>query len=134
MDNKILFYDGACGFCHRTVQICNKWLSETSEVYFAELQGESAKELKAKFPEFPRDLQSIVYYDGEHIYLAEKGFFQLTRHFKSPWRLAYYLKYVPNFISSTIYKLVADNRYTLFFRKANSCTLPLPNERKRFIS
>src|SRR5690606_22179974 len=108
----ILFYDGECGFCHKTVRLCNKWLSKKSECYFAELQGTTARQLQAKFAEFPTDLKSIVYYDGKRVYIAEKGFFQLALHFRFPWRLFYYLKYIPNVISSWVYKMVADNRYS----------------------
>ena len=55
----LVFFDGECGLCDRTVQ----WLLNNDDnelLYFAPLQGEQAQRVLPQF-DLPADLDSIVY-------------------------------------------------------------------------
>jgi len=132
-DTNLLFYDGTCGFCHRVIKLSNKWL-KNDNVKFATLQGKKAEELKSKFLNFPKNVDAIVFYSYEKdkIDIAAKGFFELAKHFKWPWRFIAIFKIVPGFISNFFYKLIALNRYKLFGRK-DACELPDKRFKERFL-
>lgn len=128
----IVFYDGTCGFCHKAVQLSLKWLKD-DQVYFSPLEGQTAAELRKQKPDFPADLDAIVLLKNNHIYLAEAAFFELSKHFKFPWKLLSIFRILPRFISGAIYKLVAKNRYRIFGRK-DSCDIPGAEFKKRFLA
>ena len=65
LPERIVFFDGVCGLCSRTVD--NLLARDTeARLRFAPLQGETAGALRAEHPErFPEHLDSIVYAESE---------------------------------------------------------------------
>jgi len=51
---------------------------------------------------------------------------------RGAWKLLYLLLVVPRPLRDNFYEIVAKNRYRWFGRK-ESCMLPSPEERKRFL-
>jgi predicted DCC family thiol-disulfide oxidoreductase YuxK len=49
-----------------------------------------------------------------------------------PWSVFCLFYIIPKFIRDTIYNQIAKNRYKLFGKK-DSCRLPTPSEKKRFL-
>ncbi|MEL7063535.1 MAG: DCC1-like thiol-disulfide oxidoreductase family protein, partial [Bacteroidota bacterium] len=49
-----------------------------------------------------------------------------------PFALAWVFMLVPGFIRDAVYKVIARNRYR-WFGKRDSCRLPTPAERARFL-
>jgi len=132
-NKELLFYDGTCGFCHRVIQLSNRWLkTDDNTVRFAALQGATAEQMKAEFVSFPTGLDAIVFYKNHKLYIGAAAFFELAKRFKYPWRFFALFIVVPDFISNFIYDLVAQNRYRLFGR-ADSCELPDYKFRSRFL-
>ena len=127
----ILFYDGTCGFCHKVIRLSNKWLKH-DDVYFAALQGETALTYKNQYPEFPDDINAIVFYQDGKLYIGASAFFELSKKFKTPWRVFSLFRLFPKFISDFVYNFVATNRYNLFGKK-DLCELPDVNFRKKFL-
>ena len=80
-NKKILFYDGECGFCHKTVKLVSRWI-KTKDVYFSPLQSRTCKELKMELNEFPSNLDSIVFYDKKQLYVGADAFFQVDVNLK----------------------------------------------------
>lgn len=132
MINSILFYDGECGFCNKSVQLVLKW-SKNKSLNFATLQGETAKFYKQKFSSFPKDLKHIVYHHKNKLYFGAKGFFEIAKDFKYPYKLLNLLGYLPNFLTDFFYSLIAQNRYK-FFGKIDTCFLPDKIDRIRFLN
>lgn len=56
----------------------------------------------------------------------------ISNHLTGLWKLAYYLKPFPRAIRDGAYDIVAKNRYKVF-GKLDSCMLPPPHIRKRFL-
>lgn len=127
----LVLYDGTCGLCARSV----RWIlrhENDRDLKFAPLQGETAQAMRAKFPNIPDSIDTVVYVDGEHAYLRSKAFMHMARHFKKPWRWLRAFRWIPSFILDLGYKLVAATRYKLF-GKVDSCELPSPENRARFM-
>lgn len=127
----LVLYDGTCGLCARSV----RWILRHEgdhALKFAPLQGETAEAMRAKFPNIPTSIDTVVYVDGERAYLRSKAFLHMSRHFKRPWRWLHALRWFPGFILDLGYRLVAATRYKLF-GKVDSCELPSPENRARFM-
>ena len=127
---RILFFDGDCGLCRRSVRILMKQ-DRKERICFAPLQGETAKE---RLPESLRtDLDSVVYHtaDGRslirsqaliHFLIDSEGFLS--------W-LAKPLACLPSRFLDRAYDSIAKRRYKLAPRK--TCPLPVSKESKRFL-
>jgi predicted DCC family thiol-disulfide oxidoreductase YuxK len=127
----IVLYDGTCGLCHKSVQ----WLLRHERdrvVQFAPLQGETADRLRARFPQIPRSLETVVLVDDDRAHLRSKAFLHVARHLRAPWRWAYAVRWLPGFVLDLGYRLVAALRYRIWGR-ADACDLPVPEQRARFL-
>ncbi|WP_010300517.1 thiol-disulfide oxidoreductase DCC family protein [Kurthia senegalensis] len=130
MDKPILFYDGACGFCNRSVQFILDH-ERTDELHFASLQSDFAKQSLPQ--EHWENLDSIVVLDGNHIYTKAKAVFFIANYLKIPFRWAYAGKYLPEWPFNKAYEFLAKNRYSLS-QSRKSCQLLSQKQRKRFIT
>jgi len=127
----LVLYDGTCGLCAKSV----RWIlhhESDRALRFAPLQGETAAAMRARFPNIPETVDSVVYVDGERAYLRSKAFFHMARHFKKPWRWLRALRFIPAVIADLAYRAVAAMRYRIF-GKVDSCELPSPENRARFL-
>lgn len=120
----VLFFDGDCGFCSKSVRRVNR-LDRDAAVDFAPLQGELAKKLGLeKFADKKGGTMVLLREsDGEYFYKSD-AWILLGQTLGQPWAgLAGCFGIFPKFIRDTIYDFVAKNRY-LLAGKAGSCELP----------
>tara|TARA_B100000963_G_C22621783_1_gene670313 strand:- start:912 stop:1331 length:420 start_codon:yes stop_codon:yes gene_type:complete len=127
----ILFYDENCGFCQRVIQLSIKLLKKEENIYFAPLEGDTAKSARKVFKEFPNDIDAIILLKNNIISIGPKAFFELTAFYRKPWSFMRYLKYIPHFISNFIYSIIATNRYRFFGK--NTCIIPDKQFKDRFL-
>ncbi|MET0785690.1 MAG: DCC1-like thiol-disulfide oxidoreductase family protein [Paenisporosarcina sp.] len=127
----ILFYDGNCGFCQQSVQFVLK--NEKSEsVFFAPLQSSIGNEMKNEYPEF-LTTDSIILFDKKEIFIESDAVLALASYLKKPYSLAKYGRIVPKFVLDGLYRLLAKHRHRLI-NSNESCLLPTPQQKKRFLS
>ncbi len=127
----VILYDGTCGLCHKSVQ----WLlrhERDHELQFAPLQGETAAALRARHPEIPTELESVVLVDGDRVRLRSKAFLYTSKHLKAPWRWGYAFRWFPAFLLDLGYRVIARVRYRIWGR-ADMCDVPAPDQRARFL-
>lgn len=127
----IVLYDGTCGLCHKSV----KWIlrhERDRELHFATLQGETAAALRAKHPEIPDLVETVVLVEDDKTRLRSKAVLHLARHLRSPWSWLYRVRWFPGFILDLGYRVVAAIRYRIWGR-ADACELPSPEQRARFL-
>lgn len=131
LPSQIVLYDGVCGLCHATVRwLLNRQRDEV--LFFAPLQGETASVLRARHPEIPENLDTVVYVDDGRVYLRSKVFLHAAKHLTRPWCWAYAFRWFPGFILDLGYRLVARVRYRIW-GQLETCSLPTPAERTRFL-
>lgn len=129
LDKPILFYDGDCGFCQRSVQFIIE--HEKSPLYnFAPLQGEAAVNHLPKA--LTEDLDSLVILSGNTIYTKSDAVLFIANSLVFPYSLAKIGKVIPVRIRNQMYKLVARNRFKLS-KVSKTCVIPSDEERLRFI-
>ncbi|MES2641522.1 MAG: DCC1-like thiol-disulfide oxidoreductase family protein [Myxococcota bacterium] len=131
----IVLYDGLCGFCDASVQ----WIlrTDTSARYrFAALQGDTAAAILARHPEIPQGLDSILLVEpdgtGERVSWHSAAIFRLCAGLPGPWRALAWLGFLPRFLTDLGYRAFARIRYLVWGRR-ESCRIPSPGERARFL-
>ncbi len=130
-DPPLVLYDGTCGLCARSV----RWIlrhEADHELRFAPLQGETTDALRARYPNIPQTLDSVVLIAGGKAHLRSKAFLHLGKHLRAPWRWAYAFRWLPGFVLNLGYRLIAAIRYRIWGR-VDACELPSPEQRARFL-
>jgi predicted DCC family thiol-disulfide oxidoreductase YuxK len=132
----VLLYDGLCGFCDSTVQFILKH-DRRGALKFATLQGDFARGVIARHPELAGvDSLVLVERDAasgrEKVYVRSDGALQVARYLGGAWNLARAVAIVPRFLRDSAYDGFARIRYRVFGRY-DSCPIPTPEHRARFI-
>jgi predicted DCC family thiol-disulfide oxidoreductase YuxK len=128
----VVLYDGTCGLCSKSVQWILRHEADHALV-FAPLQGETAAELRARHPEIPKSLDSVVLVDeADRVWLRSKTFLRVAKHLRAPWRIAYHVRWLPAFVLDLGYRVIARLRYRIWGR-ADVCEIPSPENRTRFL-
>ncbi len=135
---RIVFFDGVCGFCDRSVL----WLIERdsqARLHFAPLQGQTAQTVRRAFPNrFPNDIDTIVYLRpgegpaGREISLRSAAALELCDDLEVTGRWVAMFRWLPRWLADLGYRLFAACRYHLF-GKLDTCDIPTPGERSRLL-
>jgi predicted DCC family thiol-disulfide oxidoreductase YuxK len=128
----IVFYDGVCGLCDRTVQFLLKH-DTAQRLKFAPLQGETAKQRT----DLPGDLKSIAFVTNhgtsqEQLYFRSEAALQILKQIGGFWRVVSWLRIIPRLLRDSIYNAIAKRRYR-WFGKFDVCRVPSPEVRARFL-
>ncbi len=128
--NPILFFDGVCGLCNSVVG----WVLRNDRlgiVLFSPLQGETAQERLADGDR--GRLDTVVFIEGDRITRRSTAIVRLLSHLGGVWAvLAWLLWLIPWPLRDVGYRAVSKLRYRLFGKK-ETCRLPTPDERARFL-
>jgi predicted DCC family thiol-disulfide oxidoreductase YuxK len=133
----VLFYDGVCGLCNRLIQFLLR-RDRHGRIAYATLQGKIAREVLAKHGADPSDLDTVyVVADwrtpSERALSRSAAILHALGQLDGSWGvLARLGTLVPTPIGDLAYRLVASTRYRVF-GKHESCPLPPPEWRRRFL-
>lgn len=128
--NNIILFDGDCNFCDHSVQFIIK--RDKNAVYkFTSLQSEIGQEIKRKY-QVPEHIDSIILVKDDKCYFKSAAALRISKHLSGGWKLLYVLSIIPKPIRDYFYDILAKNRYK-WFGKKDSCMLPSPEIRKRFL-
>jgi predicted DCC family thiol-disulfide oxidoreductase YuxK len=131
----LVLYDGDCGVCHRTVQ----WILREDArgmFRFAPLQGPTAAAVRARHPDLPTDLDSVIYVDrssgAERVSVRSEAIFEIARRLGG-WaaRLAAF-RALPRALTDAAYGVFARNRHRVS-STLGVCPLPPPTTEARFL-
>ncbi|MFZ6051083.1 thiol-disulfide oxidoreductase DCC family protein [Halocola ammonii] len=125
----IVFYDGTCGFCNRTVNLLLE-ADREGNLRYAALQGKTAEELLPK--DLREDLDTFVLWDGETSHTKSDAALEVIRYLPKRHRWLRIFRFIPGFIRNGVYSLIAKYRYRIFGR-IQSCRLPEPDQRVLFL-
>jgi predicted DCC family thiol-disulfide oxidoreductase YuxK len=131
-DNReILLFDGVCNFCNATVKFILR-NDKAGRFTLGSIQSSPGQELIEKYHIPVKGLETFVYlHDGQYL-LRSDAILQVMKNLGGIWKLTYIFKIVPRFIRDAVYNFIARNRYR-FFGKRESCMLPTPEQRARFL-
>lgn len=128
--NKIVLFDGVCNFCNSSVQFIIKHDTSNS-LKFASLQSSIGQELLNKYA-IPKDVDSVIFIENNQAYTKSSAALKIANYFGGFWKLLQIFMIVPTFIRDFFYDIIAKNRYR-WFGKKDSCMLPSPEIRNRFL-
>lgn len=125
----IFFFDGVCGFCNGFVDLLLR-LDRHGRLKFATLQGETAKKLLDRHDDLPMS-SSVLILDGI-IYEKSEAALRCFSVLGGAWRGMLVFRVLPRSLRDWIYDQVAIRRYSIW-GKRESCRIPPPQERARFL-
>lgn len=132
-NNPILLYDGVCGFCNKSVQTILAH-DRRGTLNFAPLQSSLGKDILARHG--LEDIDSLIFVDRqaatERVYVRSSGALKVAAYLGGWWKLLLIFRLVPRPVRDFFYDLFARYRYRIF-GKYESCMLPAPEVRARFL-
>ncbi len=129
MNRKVVFYDGDCGVCNRTVQLILR-REKNHDLYFCALQSDVTNEFFEYHQQPKPDLSTIVYFDGTNFSTRSTAVLKIAGNLKLPAALLRLGWIVPSFIRNYIYTQIARRRYRIV---NPSCMLPDSEQKQRFL-
>lgn len=129
----MLFYDGQCGLCHRTVKFVLKHDRSGGAFRFAPLQG-STFASRVRPPERAGVPDSLVVLTEQGSLLVRSdALIHILRRLGGGWRFwAGLIAVLPRPMRNLGYDFVARIRYSVFGRREDLCPIVPPDWRARF--
>lgn len=140
----LVLFDGKCNLCNGAVQfIIDR--ERAPNLKFAPLQSDLATErlTEAMGAEATQalvlgasgsgDPDSVVLIEDGKAYTHSTAALRLAAHLGAPWRWAFVFYVVPRPLRDMIYRWIGRNRYR-WFGKTESCRVPTPELRARFVA
>ncbi|MBV7506582.1 thiol-disulfide oxidoreductase DCC family protein [Bacillus sp. sid0103] len=128
--DRIILFDGVCNLCNSSVQFIIK-RDSAGYFKFASLQSQTGQTLLKKHG-LNNDLNSFVLIENDKVYLKSSAALRVCSKLGTVWRIFSIFRFLPSFIRDFLYDIVAKNRYK-WFGKEESCMLPLPEWKQRFL-
>jgi predicted DCC family thiol-disulfide oxidoreductase YuxK len=126
----ILFFDGVCGLCNKSVDFVLV-RDRRGTIKFAPLQGDTARSLLT--PADRENLNTMVLWVKGQSYRKSAAAVRVLWRLSLGWQiLGTLLWLIPLPLRNLGYSLIARNRYR-FFGKKETCRMPSPEERQRFL-
>ncbi|WP_042455499.1 thiol-disulfide oxidoreductase DCC family protein [Neobacillus dielmonensis] len=127
---RIILFDGVCNLCTGSVQFILK-RDPNGSFQFASLQGDMGQKLLKQY-NLPTSLNSFLLIEDGKPFMESTAALRVCLHLKGAWKLLGALLLIPRPIRDLLYKIIARNRYK-WFGKRESCMLPLPEWKNRFL-
>lgn len=126
---KVIFFDGYCGLCNGFIDFMMKVDTE-AHFKFSPLQSDFAKAHLE--PEDISDLKSLVVLTNGKATRKAHGVIIALSELGGLWKLISIFRILPASFLNLGYDFIARNRYK-FFGKRDTCRLPTPEEKARFL-
>lgn len=130
-DKYYIFYDGDCGFCNFWVQ----WVlknDKQDQFLFAALQSDFGQKFLKERGLKNNNFNTIYLWKPDAYYLTKSdAILKIATTIGGIYYLANISKIFPKFMRNIGYDIIAKNRKKLM---KESCLLPSPEQRKKFIN
>ena len=133
---RLILFDGICAVCNSGM----RWILDHERpgtFHYAPLQGDTAAGIRARHPEWPDALDSIVYVeqtpDGERISWHTDALLHICAALPAPWSWLRFLRVIPAFLRDIAYRAFAAVRYRIF-GTVDTCRIPQEHELARFLA
>jgi predicted DCC family thiol-disulfide oxidoreductase YuxK len=130
--DNILLFDGVCNLCNGTVQFLLR-IDRKQKLRFAALQSASGQQILDSYHYTGPPLQTVVFCSRGKLFTHSSGMLEVCRVIGFPWSSIYLFKLIPAPVRDAVYRWIARNRYR-WFGKKETCWIPTPELRQRFLS
>jgi len=131
LPSHVLFYDGVCAMCNGIVRFMLR-VDRDHVFYFAPLQGETAELARKLYPDFPTEIETVVYVRGGEVFLRSRAAALAIQEVSYPAKVLSWVRFLPSWLADFFYGIVARIRYRVF-GKYDHCPLPPAEHRARFL-
>ena len=128
----VILFDGVCNLCNGFVQFVIR-NDRKGKFKFASLQSEFSQRELSTWNIDHQQISTVILLDGGRIYSKSTAALKIFRKLDGFWPLLFVFIVVPKFLRDAVYNTVAKNRYK-WFGKKESCMLPTPELKDRFLS
>lgn len=122
----IVAFDGVCNFCNFWINKVIDW-DRSGRIKFISLQQLQEDDVLPK-----GTLESVILFFNGMTYRKSRAALKIGSLLPFPYKLISIFWIFPTFITDPIYDFVAARRYK-WFGKQDTCRIPTPGERSRFI-
>lgn len=129
-EGPIVFYDGECGLCDRSVQALIR-MDKGHRLRYATLQGETAGRLLGE-PQGDSAGWSVKFLEDGRLYERSTAAIRAAMRAGGVGRLFAAMLLVPRFVRDGVYRWIAKNRLR-WFGGTEACLLPTKALRQRFL-
>lgn len=131
-EHPVILFDGECNLCNCAVQMVIK--NDKKNIFrFASLQSEYAKNALANFEIDSSEMKTFILLQDGKMFSRSTAALLVAKKLSGFWPLLYGFIIVPQFIRDGVYNFISRNRYK-WFGKRDSCWVPTPDLRKKFLS
>ena len=127
-NNLIIFYDGLCGLCDRSVQFIIRHDKE-KKFRFAALQSDFALQVLGE----KKLADSFILYENDIVSERSTAALKVCKTLGGYLGMLYIFILIPKKLRDEIYSWIARNRYK-WFGKFDACKIPTPEQKDLFIS
>ncbi|MEB2782909.1 DUF393 domain-containing protein [Algoriphagus sp. C2-6-M1] len=128
----IIFFDGVCNLCNASIDFVIQ-RDKNDHFLVGALQEDLSKKVLSLFEVRENYLDSLVLLEKGEIYYKSTAALKIARNLSGLSPALYPLIFLPKFLRDPIYNWIGSNRYR-WFGKKNTCRLPTPAERAKFLS
>ena len=127
----LLFYDGVCAMCNGIVK--GMLRADTERLFhFAPLQGPTAELARTLHPDFPKEIETVVYLRRGEVFVRSRAAALAMQQLPYPAKALSWFRFLPVWLADFFYGIVARVRYRVF-GKYDQCPLPTAEDRARFL-
>lgn len=131
-DKKIILFDGVCTLCNNAIDYIIK-KDHKDQFVFASLQSDIGKQLTKERGIDTSQIDSmILIIPGEAYYIKSTAALQIFKRLKGAISLSRIFLPLPESFRDSVYDFIARNRYQ-WFGKKETCRMPTPKEKAKFI-
>ena len=127
----VVLFDGVCNLCNGAVDFIVRH-DRYNRFMFASLQSEAGQELLKHYQLPTHQFDSMVLIKEGKLYQRSTAALEIAGELPGALRLLAVFKAVPAPVRDAVYNFIAQNRYR-FFGEKETCRLPSPEERTRFL-
>ena len=128
----LILFDGVCNLCAWAVRFIIE--RDPKGVFrFASLQSDLGKELLTKHGLATDSMDSFVLIEGGTAFTESTAALRVAQRLSGAWPLCSAALIFPRCLRDPAYRFIARNRYR-WFGKQDSCMMPTPELRARFLA
>jgi predicted DCC family thiol-disulfide oxidoreductase YuxK len=128
----IILFDGVCNLCAWAVCFIIE-RDPQARFRFAPLQSDAGRQLLTKHALDRTCLDSFVLIEAGKAHIESSAALRVSRHLSGAWPAFYLFILMPRALRDPIYRFIAQHRYR-WFGSADSCLMPTPELRARFLN
>jgi predicted DCC family thiol-disulfide oxidoreductase YuxK len=129
---QIVLFDGKCNLCARSVQFIIR-RDARRRFRFAPRESDAGTALLAPYGMVETPPNSIVLISDGRVYLRSDAALRIAAQLRWPWPLLGAFLLIPAPLRDCAYRFIAKRRYR-WFGESDSCWVPTPELRSRFLS